>query len=319
MRSSSFAALGTSAIVAVTDDAALPRARAMLEIALARLDAACSRFRPDSELSRANACAGRTVEISPLLANWSPSGCARMTRPGPSRSDARSDLRAAATTARSHSSRRARLGVDDPRPARFWRHDRARRSSSAASRACRRRARSRRDGESPRADRAGPRDRRADGRGALVSLGGDIAVAGDAAGDGWPSASPTDHARAARRRRARRRDHRRAASPRRARRCAAGGPTAARPTTCSTRAPALPARDTVADGLRGGTHVPRRERCAHRGDRPRRRRTGLARAARAARATRRDRRRDRQRRRMARRRGGRVTARCRATRRRSGT
>src|SRR6476646_6462891 len=68
MRSSSFAALGTSVLVAITDDAALPRAHAMLEIALGRLDAACSRFRPDSELSRANECAGRTVEISPLLA-----------------------------------------------------------------------------------------------------------------------------------------------------------------------------------------------------------------------------------------------------------
>jgi thiamine biosynthesis lipoprotein len=68
MRSASFAALGTSALVAVTEDAALPRARTMLEVALSRLDAACSRFRPDSELSRANECAGRTVEISPLLA-----------------------------------------------------------------------------------------------------------------------------------------------------------------------------------------------------------------------------------------------------------
>ena len=68
MRATSFAALGTSALVAVTEDEALPRARSLLEIALSRLDATCSRFRPDSELSRANACAGRTVGISPLLA-----------------------------------------------------------------------------------------------------------------------------------------------------------------------------------------------------------------------------------------------------------
>ncbi len=67
MRTASFSALGTTAVVAVTADAALPSARGALERALRRLDETCSRFRPDSELSRANARSGEPVEISPLL------------------------------------------------------------------------------------------------------------------------------------------------------------------------------------------------------------------------------------------------------------
>jgi thiamine biosynthesis lipoprotein len=60
-------ALGTSAVLKVTDVAALPAARATVEADLARIDWACSRFRPDSELSRVNARAGRVVPVDALL------------------------------------------------------------------------------------------------------------------------------------------------------------------------------------------------------------------------------------------------------------
>ncbi|MGE5288145.1 MAG: FAD:protein FMN transferase [Micromonosporaceae bacterium] len=63
-----FPALGTSATVLVTDPAALGRARELLERELAAIDAACSRFRVDSELARVNAAAGRPVLVSPLFA-----------------------------------------------------------------------------------------------------------------------------------------------------------------------------------------------------------------------------------------------------------
>ena len=63
-----FAALGTTTVVAVTDDAALGEATAMLVGQLERLDLTCSRFRSDSELQRANARTGVTLTISPLLA-----------------------------------------------------------------------------------------------------------------------------------------------------------------------------------------------------------------------------------------------------------
>lgn len=59
---------GTLARVVVTDPAAVPAARAIVEDVLAAVDAACSRFRPDSELVRAGRAGGATVPVSPLLA-----------------------------------------------------------------------------------------------------------------------------------------------------------------------------------------------------------------------------------------------------------
>lgn len=66
--SAAFPALGTTATVLVTDAGAIDRARAVLEAELDALDLACSRFRPDSELARVNAAAGRPVEVSDLFA-----------------------------------------------------------------------------------------------------------------------------------------------------------------------------------------------------------------------------------------------------------
>ncbi len=61
-------ALGTSAVLRCAEPAQLARARAAVESELATIDAACSRFRADSELSRANERAGRPVRVSPVLA-----------------------------------------------------------------------------------------------------------------------------------------------------------------------------------------------------------------------------------------------------------
>jgi thiamine biosynthesis lipoprotein len=65
--SASFPALGTNAVVVVERSTELPRARALLAAQLDELDRTCSRFRADSELARANAQAGRPVQIGPLL------------------------------------------------------------------------------------------------------------------------------------------------------------------------------------------------------------------------------------------------------------
>jgi thiamine biosynthesis lipoprotein len=64
-----FPALGTFATVLVTDPAALGEAHRLLAAELAAIDAACSRFRDDSELSRVNHARGRPVEVSPLFAD----------------------------------------------------------------------------------------------------------------------------------------------------------------------------------------------------------------------------------------------------------
>jgi FAD:protein FMN transferase len=65
--SASFAALGTTAAVYVADPARLSAARELLASELAAIDLACSRFRPDSELSLVNAAHGLRVRVSELF------------------------------------------------------------------------------------------------------------------------------------------------------------------------------------------------------------------------------------------------------------
>lgn len=60
---------GTVARIVVTDPAELAAATALVRDELAAVDAACSRFRADSELSRAGRSGGRPVVVSPLLAD----------------------------------------------------------------------------------------------------------------------------------------------------------------------------------------------------------------------------------------------------------
>jgi thiamine biosynthesis lipoprotein len=62
-----FPALGTTALVATLDPDNLPNAVHAVRREVAAIDAACSRFRADSELARVNASAGRFVEISDVL------------------------------------------------------------------------------------------------------------------------------------------------------------------------------------------------------------------------------------------------------------
>jgi thiamine biosynthesis lipoprotein len=64
---SSFQALGTTVVVAVTDASRLAVARVAVAEFIDELDRVCSRFREDSELSALNAAAGAPVEASQLL------------------------------------------------------------------------------------------------------------------------------------------------------------------------------------------------------------------------------------------------------------
>jgi FAD:protein FMN transferase len=66
VRDHRFRALGTYVHLSTTGN--LARAVELATAVLAEIDRACSRFRPDSELSRANARAGQWTEVSPLLA-----------------------------------------------------------------------------------------------------------------------------------------------------------------------------------------------------------------------------------------------------------
>ena len=68
IRSSAWNAIGTTIRIVVTDPSKVGAARAILTDDLAALDAACSRFRGDSELIRLEGSAGRPTMVSPLLA-----------------------------------------------------------------------------------------------------------------------------------------------------------------------------------------------------------------------------------------------------------
>jgi thiamine biosynthesis lipoprotein len=61
-----FTALGTYVHLSTTGD--LRRAVQLAEAVLAEVDRTCSRFRPDSDLARANARPGQWTEVDPLLA-----------------------------------------------------------------------------------------------------------------------------------------------------------------------------------------------------------------------------------------------------------
>jgi FAD:protein FMN transferase len=62
-----FPALGTGAVVLVGDRAGLTAAHRAVVAELDAIDRACSRFRPDSDLSAVNAAGGETVAVGSLL------------------------------------------------------------------------------------------------------------------------------------------------------------------------------------------------------------------------------------------------------------
>jgi FAD:protein FMN transferase len=67
--SDTFEVFGTTAVLLLTSHDAARRARAIADDVLAKVDAACSRFRPDSELSRLNAAGGACVLVSETFAD----------------------------------------------------------------------------------------------------------------------------------------------------------------------------------------------------------------------------------------------------------
>jgi thiamine biosynthesis lipoprotein len=67
VRRATWEALGTSAVLQVSDAHALALARVLVERELAEIDRTCSRFRRDSDLTRVNDAGGRPVRVDPLL------------------------------------------------------------------------------------------------------------------------------------------------------------------------------------------------------------------------------------------------------------
>lgn len=191
-----FAALGTTAELLVTDPAALPDAERMLRRQLDELDVACSRFRPDSEISRLHAGAGTAVSVGPLLFE----ALTVAVRAAVVTGGLVDPTVGRAVAVLGYDRDFAEIARDDPGPVvpagpapGWWRIrlDPARRQVllprgvwldlGATAKAF-------------AADRAAAALAAAGACGALVALGGDIATAGPAPADGWALILGDDHA-----------------------------------------------------------------------------------------------------------------------------
>lgn len=191
-----FPALGGTAVVLTADPGSLGSALAAVRAEVAAIDAACSRFRADSELSRVNARAGTRIEVGALFAEALAAALRAAEVTG---GDVDPTVGAGVVAAgydRDFDLVRGRgvsLAVAGPSPAPGWRAvewDRARRVVRIP-------AGSRLDfgatAKALGADRAARRAREAAGCGVLVSLSGDIAVSGPGPAEGWRVRVTDDH------------------------------------------------------------------------------------------------------------------------------
>jgi thiamine biosynthesis lipoprotein len=199
-----FSALGTTAVLLTADPARADDALLILRAELAAIDAACSRFRPDSELSRANATAGTgPVPVSALLAEAVEVAlrAAELTdgavdpTVGPAVVALGYDRTFAQVAARRPEDTGPATGpATGPRPAAGWRTVRW----DPALRLLRLPAGTTLDlgatAKALAADRAARRAAAAVGCGILVNLGGDLSAAGEPPDGGWRVAITDDHA-----------------------------------------------------------------------------------------------------------------------------
>ena len=195
-----FTALGTTAVLLTADPARADDALLILRAELAAIDAACSRFRPDSELSRANTAAGNgPVPVSALLAEAVEVAlrAAELTdgavdpTVGPAVVALGYDRTFAEVAARPPENTEPATA---PRPAAGWRSVRW----DPALRLLRLPAGTTLDlgatAKALAADRAAHRAAAAVGCGVLVNLGGDLSAAGEPPYGGWRVAIADNHA-----------------------------------------------------------------------------------------------------------------------------
>jgi FAD:protein FMN transferase len=191
----SFRALGTTATVIVTVAAHADEAEGLLRTEVEAIDLACSRFRPDSELASFHANAGRAVEVSPLLFEALDVAYKVAERTHGAVDPTVGSALAALGYDRHFEDIESRpLHLADFGPVPGFRHlhlDPVRRTARIPREV-------RLDlGSSAKAllaDRAAARVANELGSGVLISIGGDIAVAGKPPPDGWPVGIAVDSA-----------------------------------------------------------------------------------------------------------------------------
>ena len=194
-----FPSIGTTAVLMVTEAGVADEALAILRDELRRIDLACSRFRDDSDLVRLNERSGRgPVRVTPLLLE-AVEAALRAARVTAGRVD---PTVGTALELIGYDRDFASIASDGPaltyaaHPVPGWRTVRLdRRAGTVALPA----GVSLDLGATAKAfcaDRAAASIAAATGAGALVSLGGDIAVSGPCPRDGWPVRVGDDHSAA---------------------------------------------------------------------------------------------------------------------------
>lgn len=188
-------ALGTTAELLVTDPTTLVRARAAVGERLDEIDRACSRFRPDSELTRLSTTAGAGPQpVSPTLLD-----AVRAALVAAERTDGAVDPTLGRSIAAAGYDRSFERLTDDPRPfvprpGGDWRGIRVDAAAGTVSLPAGTVLDLGATAKGLAADRAARAAARAIGRGGvLVSLGGDVAVAGAIPAAGWPVGIAADH------------------------------------------------------------------------------------------------------------------------------
>lgn len=195
-----FPAFGGTAVVLVTDPGRVWQARMAVQAEVHAIDAACSRFRADSELSRVNAAQGEKVRVSRLFCesletalraarltggDVDPTCGASLAAAGYDRDFGRLSAEGFPITLNGFAPAPGWRTVEfDPERREIRLPPDCRLDFGATAKAL-------------AADRAAARAGAAAGCGVLVSLGGDLAVWGPAPDDGWIVRVTDDHRAAA--------------------------------------------------------------------------------------------------------------------------
>jgi FAD:protein FMN transferase len=194
MSSVRFEALGSTAVVAVTDPARLQLARAAVTRTVEQFDRACSRFREDSELEALNAAAGgAAVAVGPVLLEAVEAAlrAARLT-------DGDVDPTIGGALIALGYDRDFGAGVSVLAPVRVasvpgWRTVRLDHEAGTVRAARGVKLDLGATAKALAADHAAAAAHEAAACGVLVSLGGDIAIAGEAPAEGWRVRVTDDH------------------------------------------------------------------------------------------------------------------------------
>lgn len=181
-------AFATGVVLRVTDPAALACARTAVKSELDAIDLACSRFRPDSELSRLNERAGRPTRVSVLLAE-----ALELALRAAALTDGDVDPTIGRALELAEAGRRTTVATITLRARSGWRSVGFDRHSATVRVPRGIRLDLGATAKAWAADRAVAAAAAAAGCGALVSIGGDIATRGDAPSAGWRVHVTDDH------------------------------------------------------------------------------------------------------------------------------